>query len=74
MEKDDPTPETKPAGNKPPPRPPHRTAVGLGPDGDDFDKKCHVTIQRHRRLAFAFGGVQSALYSDVEQKATKPAQ
>jgi elongation factor G len=46
MEKDDQQPETKPAGNRPPPRPPRRTAVGLGPDGDDFDKKRHVTITK----------------------------
>jgi elongation factor G len=46
MEKDDPKPETKPAGNRPPPRPPYGTAVGLGPDGDDSDKKGRVTITK----------------------------
>jgi len=46
MEKDNPKPETRPAGNRPPPRPPHRTAVGLGPDGDDADKKPKVTISK----------------------------
>jgi elongation factor G len=46
MEKDDPKPEPKPAGDRPPPRPPRRTAVGLVPDGDDFEKKRHVTISK----------------------------
>src|SRR5437868_1047444 len=45
MEKDDPKPEGKPAGNRPPPRPPRGTAIGLGPGGDG-DKKRHFTITR----------------------------
>jgi elongation factor G len=45
MERDDLNPETKPAGNKPPPRPPRRTATGLISDGDD-DNKRHVTITK----------------------------
>lgn len=44
MEKDDPKPEAKPAGNGRPPRPPHRTAVGLSPDDDDSGKKRRATI------------------------------
>lgn len=39
MENEDPKPETKPAGDLPPPRPPHRTILGLGPDDDDSRKK-----------------------------------
>jgi len=35
MKKDDQKPEPKPAGSMPPPRPPRRTAIGLGPDEDD---------------------------------------
>jgi elongation factor G len=46
MEKDDPKPETKPGGNRPPTRPPDRTAIGLGPEGDDSDKKSRATITR----------------------------
>jgi elongation factor G len=46
MKEDDPKPETKPAGNKPPPRPPMRTAIGLFPGGDDSDKKRWVTITK----------------------------
>jgi len=38
MEKDS-QPKTQPAGDRPPPRPPHRTAVGLGPEDDDPEKK-----------------------------------
>jgi elongation factor G len=44
MEEDDPKPETKPAGNRPPPRPPSRVAVGLGPEGDDSGRKHRATI------------------------------
>jgi elongation factor G len=44
MEKDDPKPKIKSAGNKPPPRPPHRSAVGLGPEGDDSDKSRRTTV------------------------------
>jgi elongation factor G len=43
---EDPKPETKPAVNRPPPRPPHYTTVGLGPDGDDSDKKPKVTVTK----------------------------
>src|SRR5947209_8161694 len=39
MEKDDSQPKTQPSGSRPPPRPPHRTAVGLGPDDDDPEGK-----------------------------------
>jgi len=46
MEEDDPKPETRPAGNKPPPRPPHRTGVGLGPEGDGSGKKRRATITK----------------------------
>jgi len=38
MEKDS-QPKTQPAGDRPPPRPPHRTAVGLGPEDDDPERK-----------------------------------
>jgi elongation factor G len=44
MKKDDPQPKTQPSGNRPPPRPPRRTAVGLAPGGDDSDKKYRTTI------------------------------
>jgi translation elongation factor EF-G len=44
MKNDDPQPKTQPSGNRPPPRPPSRTAVGLGPEGDDSDKKHRTTI------------------------------
>ena len=37
MKKDNQKPETKPAGAMPPPRPPRRTAIGLGPDDEDDD-------------------------------------
>jgi elongation factor G len=46
MKNDDPHPKTQPSGNKPPPRPPRRIAVGLGPDGDDSDKKRRATITK----------------------------
>ncbi len=39
MEKDDQQPKTEPAGNKPPPRPPRGTAVGLSPEGGDPNKR-----------------------------------
>jgi elongation factor G len=45
MEKDNPKPDTKPAGSRPPPRPPHRTAVGLCPE-DDFNKKRSFTVTK----------------------------
>jgi elongation factor G len=44
VKNDDPQPKTQPSGGKPPPRPPSRTAVGLGPEGDDSDKKHRTTI------------------------------
>ena len=37
--KKEPQPKTEPSGNQPPPRPPNRTAVGLGPEDDDPDKQ-----------------------------------
>ena len=50
MKEDDLQPKTEPSGNRPPPRPPHRTAVGLSPDGDDSgkksDKKYRTTITK----------------------------
>ena len=46
MDEKDPKPETKPSGNRPPPRPPHGTLVGLGPEGDDSDKKPRMTITK----------------------------
>jgi elongation factor G len=46
MKNDNPQPKTQPSGSKPPPRPPRRTAVGLGPDGDDSDKKRRATITK----------------------------
>jgi elongation factor G len=51
MKEDDQQPKPQPSGNRPPPRPPSRTAVGLGPDGKDSDgdgsdKKGHSTITR----------------------------
>ena len=46
MDENDPKPETKPAGNRPPPRPPHGTAVGLGPEDDDSDRKLRKTITK----------------------------
>ncbi len=39
MKRDDQKPEPKLAGALPPPRPPKRTAVGLGPDDDDDSGK-----------------------------------
>jgi hypothetical protein len=45
MGKDNQQPKPKPAGNRAPPAPPRRGAVGLGPDGDDSDKK-RVTITK----------------------------
>jgi elongation factor G len=39
MKDDDLQPKTQPSGSRPPPRPPRSTAIGLGPDGDDSDKK-----------------------------------
>jgi elongation factor G len=45
MKNDDPQPKTQPSGNKPPPRPPRDTAVGLGPS-DDSDKKRRATITK----------------------------
>ena len=50
MKNDDPEPKTQPSGNKQPPRPPRRTAVGLGPDGDDSGKKRRASITK-----FAYG-------------------
>lgn len=38
MEEDS-QPKTQPAGDRPPPRPPRRTAVGLGPEDEDPDKE-----------------------------------
>lgn len=46
MENKDPQPDTRPAGNRPPPRPPHRAAIGLGPEGDDSNRKCPATITK----------------------------
>jgi elongation factor G len=46
MDEKDPKPETKPSGNRPPPRPPHGTLVGLGPEDDDSDKKPRMTITK----------------------------
>ena len=46
MERDDPKPEAKPAGSGRPPRPPHRTAVGLCPDDDDSGRKRRATISK----------------------------
>ena len=46
MEKGDPRPETKPAGNRPPPQPPRGPAIGLSPEGDDSDKKRWITITK----------------------------
>jgi hypothetical protein len=39
MKKNHQKPEPKTAGAMPPPRPPRRTAVGLGPDDDDDSGK-----------------------------------
>jgi hypothetical protein len=39
MEKDNSQPEPKPAGNRPPPRPPHGTVIGVGPDSDNDSEK-----------------------------------
>jgi len=38
MEKDNPQPKTQPSGNKPPPRPPTRTTVGMLPPDEDPEK------------------------------------
>lgn len=38
MEKDNPQPKTQPSGNKPPPRPPTRTAIGMPPDDEGPEK------------------------------------
>src|SRR5690242_1184300 len=38
MEPNTPTPIPEPSGLRPPPRPPHRTAVGLVPEGGDSRK------------------------------------
>ncbi len=46
MDKDDPEPKTQPSGNRQPPRPPRRTAVGLAPDGDDSRKRGRATITK----------------------------
>jgi elongation factor G len=46
MEKDDSQPRTQPSGNRPPPRPPNRIAVGFGPEGGDSNRKSLATITR----------------------------
>jgi len=46
MEKGDPQPKTKPAGYRPPPRPPTRAGVGLYPEGEDSGRKPHATITK----------------------------
>src|SRR4051812_29909283 len=46
MEKDDRKPNPDSSGNRRPPRPPNRTAVGLGPEGDDSDKNGRATITK----------------------------
>ena len=46
MENNDRQPETKPAGNKPPPKPPHRAGIGIGPDDYDSNKKGPATITK----------------------------
>ena len=46
MEKDDPKPEPKSDANRPPPRPPRSAAIGLGPEGDDPDKKHRATVTK----------------------------
>jgi len=46
MEKNDPEPESQPAGDKPPPRPPRHTAVGFASDGDGFNKNGRATITK----------------------------
>jgi hypothetical protein len=38
MEKDNPQPQTQPSGNKPPPRPPTRTAIAMLPGDEDPEK------------------------------------
>src|ERR1035441_2929630 len=38
MEPNTPTPNPEPSGLRPPPRPPHPTGVGLGPEGGDSRK------------------------------------
>jgi elongation factor G len=45
MEEDHPKRRTQPTGNRPPPRPPRKTTIGLGPD-DDSDKKGRITITK----------------------------
>jgi elongation factor G len=48
MKNDDQQPETKPAGNRPPPRPPRPGIAGLAPEGDSdsgrFGKNLRATI------------------------------
>ena len=46
MDNNDPQPETEPAGNRQPPRPPNRAAIGLGSEGDDSNKNCPATITK----------------------------
>jgi elongation factor G len=46
MKKDEPHLKPLSSGNKPPPRPPRRTFVGLGPDGGDSDKNRRATITK----------------------------
>jgi elongation factor G len=44
MKQDDSKPKTMPAGNRPPPRPPGRTAIALGPGDDGSGEKWKATI------------------------------
>lgn len=46
MEDDARQPKTKPAGDRPPPRPPKHTAVALGPDGDEPESRGPATIRK----------------------------
>ena len=46
MDENDPKPDPKSAGNKPPPRPPYGTAVGIGPEDDDPKKRRRMTVAK----------------------------
>jgi hypothetical protein len=46
MEKDNPQPKTQPSGNKPPPRPPTRVAVGMLPGDEDPEKSRQRKMHR----------------------------
>jgi hypothetical protein len=50
MEKEKPQPKTQPSGNKPPPRPPNRTTIGMLPEDEGSEKNQRRMRQENLRI------------------------